>query len=268
MLFDTHAHLNFEAFNDDWKEVIKRAHDAGIWVINVGSNLKTSKKAIEIAEQYKEGVYAAVGLHPIHVFDEEADVEEYEKLTKHPKVVAIGEIGLDYYHIPEELDAEKFKKKQKEVLEKFNNLSEKIGLPIIIHCREAHNDLINFFENKPAERRTRGVMHCFSGNGEEAKKYLDLNFLISFTGVITFKKYNNEVLRTISLDKLMVETDCPYLAPEPHRGERNEPLYVKYIIEEVARVKGAQYREVAKQTTENALKFFFQNGYSRGWDII
>jgi len=95
-----------------------------------------------------------------------------------------------------------------------------------------------------------------------------LNFLISFTGVITFKKYNNEVLRTISLDKLMVETDCPYLAPEPHRGERNEPLYVKYIIEEVARVKGAQYREVAKQTTENALKFFFQNGYSRGWDII
>jgi TatD DNase family protein len=201
-------------------------------------------------------------LHPIHVFDEEVDLDEYEKLIKHPKVVAIGEIGLDYYRIPEEIVAEKFKNKQKEILEKFNSLSEKTGLPMIIHCREAHDDLIKFFENKKIidDRKARGVMHCFSGNSEEAKKYLDFNFLISFTGVITFKKYNNEALRAVPLDKLMVETDCPYLAPEPYRGERNEPLYVKYIAEKVAEVKGMSYEEVEQQTTENALRFFLKTG--------
>lgn len=273
MLFDTHAHLNFEAFNDDWKETAERALDVGVRIINVGSNLETSKKAIAIAEEFPEGVYAAVGLHPIHVLDEEVDIADYEKLAAHPKVVALGEVGLDYYHLPDTIrpegagglatgkqikSPEEIKNLQKEVLLKFLKLSETTKLPTIVHCREAHTDLIDLLENfnKPRGFDARGVMHCFSGSWEEARRYLNLGFLISFTGVITFAHFEGEVLAKAPLDKIMVETDCPYLTPEPHRGGRNEPAYVEFVAKEVARVKNEPFEEVARVTMENAKRLF------------
>ncbi len=281
MLFDTHAHLNFEAFNDDWREVAKRAQDAGIKIINVGSNLETSKKAVAIAEEFPEGVYAAVGLHPIHDLDENFDIAEYEKLAAHPKVVAFGEVGLDYYHLPQTIRPEEagsmaagrqvktpgdIKEIQKEVLTAFLDLSGKLKLPTIVHCREAHEDMIKLLEgfDKPRGFDARGVMHCFSGSWEEALRYLDLNFLISFTGVITFAHYEGEALAKVPLNKIMVETDCPYLTPEPYRGGRNEPAYVEYVAREVARVKNISYEEVVQQTTENALCLFRKIGETGG----
>lgn len=273
-MFDTHAHLNFEAFDNDWKETAKRALDAGILIINVGSNLETSKKAVAIAEEFSEGVYAAVGLHPIHVLDENFDIGEYEKLAAHRKVVALGEVGLDYYRLPTSIRPEEagglvtgrqiktpadIKNLQKEVLAKFLELSEKLRLPAIVHCREAHNDLIDLLENFNRQSvgfDARGVMHCFSGNWEEACRYFNLGFLISFTGVITFAHYEGEVLKKAPLSKIMVETDCPYLTPEPHRGGRNEPAYVEFIAKEVARVKNEPYDSVVKMTTENAKRLF------------
>lgn len=275
MLIDTHAHLNFEAFLNDWRETAKRALLAGIKIINVGSNLETSKRAVEIAEEFPDGVYAAVGLHPIHVLDEEVDIEEYKKLAAHPKVVALGEIGLDYFRMPTSIrpeeaggvaagrqikSPEEIKNLQKEVLLKFLKLGTEEKLPVIVHCREAHSDLIDLLENfdKPAGPDARGVMHCFSGNWEEARRYFNLGFLISFTGVITFAHYEGEVLAKAPLQKIMVETDCPYLTPEPHRGGRNEPAYVEFVAREVARVKNEPYEEVAKITTENAKRLFLK----------
>jgi TatD DNase family protein len=278
MLFDTHAHLNFEAFNDDWREVAKRALDAGISIINVGSNLKTSKKAVEIAEEFSSGVWAAVGLHPIHVLDEDfsasgGDLAEYEKLATHPKVVALGEVGLDYYRLPttirlEEANGamldkqvrtpEEIKNLQKNLLTKFFELSATTKLPLIIHCREAHEDMVNLLENfnKPRGSDARGVMHCFSGSWDDARRYLNLGFLISFTGVITFAHYEGEILKKVPSNKVIVETDCPYLTPEPHRGKRNEPLYVEYVARELAGVKEMSYKDICDQTTKNALDLF------------
>ena len=273
MLIDTHAHLNFEAFENDWRETAKRALDAGIQIINVGSNLETSKKAVEIAEEFPDGVYAAVGLHPIHVLDEEMKIEEYKKLAAHPKVVALGEIGLDYFRMPTSIrpegagasaegkqikSPEEIKNLQKEVLLEFLKLSAETKLPVIVHCRDAHADLIDLLEkfNKIKGFDARGVMHCFSGSFDEARRYLNLGFLISFTGVITFAHYEGEALAKISLNKIMVETDCPYLTPEPHRGKRNEPLFVEFVAREVARVKNETYEEVERITTENAKILF------------
>lgn len=297
ILFDTHAHLNFEAYNGDWKEVAKRALDKGIWMINIGSDLKTSKRAVEIAEEFPEGVYAAVGLHPIHVLDENFNINEYEELALHPKVVAIGEVGLDYYHLPVTLKPEgmgkvagrqiktpnDIKNLQKEILKEFIKLSEKLRLPLILHCRDgvvtereihaqklagpshkqkglgAHYEMLNIlseFDVSSSGFDTRGVAHCFSGDWEQALRYFNLDFLISFTGVITFAHYEGEVLKKAPLNKIMVETDCPFLTPEPFRGGRNEPSYVEYVAREVARIKEIGYEEVAEQTTENALCLF------------
>jgi TatD DNase family protein len=274
MLIDTHAHLNLEAFDNDWRETAKRALNAGIKIINVGINLESSKKAVTIAEEFKEGVWAAVGLQPSEILNEKFDISEYEKLTAHPKVVALGEVGLDYYRLPDTIRPEEagnffagrqikspgeIKDLQKEILIKFLELSEKTRLPTIIHCREAHDDLINLLENfdhKSVGFDARGVIHCFSGNWEEACRYFNLGFLISFTGVITFAHFEGEVLAKAPLDQIMVETDCPYLSPEPFRGGRNEPSYVEYVAREIARIKRINYDEVAKKTTENALCLF------------
>lgn len=273
MLIDTHAHLNLPAFDDDWKETAKRALDAGIWIINVGDNLETSKKAVAIAEEFPEGVYAAVGLHPSEVFEERFDIDEYKKLAAHPKVVALGEVGLDYYRLPETIrpeggggavggrqikSPEEIKNLQKEVLLEFLKLGEEERLPIIIHCRDAHEDMINLLENfnRAPGPDARGVMHCFSGSFDEAKRYLNLGFLISFTGIITFSKFDQEILKKIPENKIMVETDCPYLTPEPHRGKRNEPLFVEFVAKELARARGDAYESVVEKTTENAKRLF------------
>lgn len=255
IFFDTHCHLNFKPFKDDWRDVIDRAFDNNTWMINVGTDEKTSQRAVEIAENYNEGVYASLGFHPIYIEDRNKKAEElinenfYSEMIKNSKVTAIGEIGLDYFHTKDE----NLRELQKEVLRRQIKIAKKFSKPIIFHSREATDDLIEIIkEFLPIQ----GVIHCFSESWEAARKYLDMGFFISFTGIITFTDKYDETLKNIPLDKIMVETDAPYLAPVPHRGERNEPLYVKYIAQKIADIKNIPFEDVAEQTTKNAKKFF------------
>ncbi len=283
MLIDTHAHLNFGAFKDDCDDIIKRTLAAGTQVINVGSQSTTSERAVEIAEEYPKGIYAAVGLHPTHLFEMEVDESEigvkfksrkedwnadfYEKLAKNKKVIAIGEIGLDYNFIPKNIDFETAKKKQQEVFRKALTSAHKLNLPVIIHSRDTHDDIIPILkEYLDAEKlQRRGVLHCFTGNWADAKKYLDLDFLVSFTGIVTFKPKSSqkaaqeqilEVVKNVPHDKYMIETDAPYLSPEPYRGKRNEPLYVEYVARKIAEIKNLSFDKVADTTTKTAKLFF------------
>ena len=283
MLIDTHAHLNFKAFKDDCDEVIKRSLDNNTWLINIGSQFSTSQRAVEIANKYQEGVYAAVALHPIHLFptivdeeeaafesrQEEFNSERYLNLAKSsPKVVAIGETGLDYFHLPESLAFEGVQSKQKQVFRQHLDLATELNLPVIIHCRNPKDNSkdtyqeiiveIKDFAEQNQDKILRGVIHCFGADQETAKQFLDLGFLISFTGIVTFPNAQDVwgVAKAIPLEKIMVETDCPYLAPQPQRGKRNEPLYVKYVAEKIAELKGLSLEEVAKQSTQNALNLF------------
>lgn len=248
LLIDTHAHVNFDDFKGDYKEVIKRALDEGIGIINVGAYGDASKRAVEIAEEYESGVYAAVGQHP--GTKEEFDYDYFLKLAKNEKVVGIGECGLEYYHIK---DASLWEK-QKEVFIKHLELAREVNKPIIIHCRDAHEDLLEILRLE-AELPS-GVMHFFTGNLEQAKKYIELGFYISFSGVITFANAYDEVVKNIPLEKILIETDCPFVAPVPHRGKRNEPAYVKHVAQKIAELRGWSFDEVAEQTTKNAKKLF------------
>ena len=278
MLIDTHAHLNFNAYKTDFEEVIRRCLKNDIWVINVGTQYKTSKKAVEIAERYKEGVYATIGLHPIHLNtglvkkkldqeevtfnsrEEDFDYEKYKELAKSEKVVAIGEIGLDYYYKPKtKRKLELFKEKQKEVFLKQLNLAKELNLPVIFHCRMAHKDLIEILSENPEVKPQKAVAHGFVGNLEELQKYLDLGFYIGFNGIIfkSIKGINfEENIKRMPLDKILIETDCPYLAPPPFENQRNEPLYVKYVAEKIAKIKNLSFEEIAKITTDNAKNLF------------
>lgn len=260
MLIDTHCHLNFKAFKDDWPEVIERAFKNNIGLINVGSQLSTSQRAIKIASGYKEKVYAAIGLHPIHVPEEDFDREIYKKIAQNSKVVALGETGLDYYHLEgSSEDIKEQKQLQAEVFRQHLDLSKELNLPVIIHCREAYGDLLKTLrEFKKKSNFLKGVIHCFSADKKIAQKFLDLGFLISFTGIITFTKEPKdlEVVVEVPLNRIMVETDAPYLAPIPYRGKRNEPAYVYYVAEKIAEIKNVSLREVSQVTTENAQKLF------------
>lgn len=252
MLFDTHAHLNAEDYSGDLQEVIARAQAAGVTNMNiVGFDHQTIEKAMELIDRY-DFLYASVGWHPVDAIDlTAADLDWIESLTKHPKVVAIGEIGLDYHWDKSPKDI------QKEVLRKQIRLAKKVHLPIIIHNREATADLLEIFKEEGAEQ-VGGIMHCFSGSPEIARECIKMNFYISLGGTVTFKnaKKPKEVAAEIPLDKLLIETDCPYLTPEPNRGKRNEPSYVKFVAEEIAKIKGITYDEVASATMENAKKCF------------
>ncbi|MDD5043359.1 MAG: TatD family hydrolase [Patescibacteria group bacterium] len=274
MLIDTHCHVNFNAYKNDADEVIKRSLANDTWLINVGSQSTTSGRAVEYAQEFKEGVYAAVALHPIHLFRTEIDEAEisfkfsvrgeafdynfYKKLAEDKKTVAIGETGLDYYHWPEGYSKEEVRKNQREVFEKHLDLAEEMELPAIIHCREAHDDIMEILKRRYEREKLkeRGVLHCFSGDLKLAREYIELGFLISFTGLITFVKDWDKVIAGLPLEKLMVETDAPYLTPEPFRGKRNEPLYVKYVAEKIAKLKGLEFEEVAEATWQNALRLF------------
>ena len=244
MLFDTHAHLNFNAYKEDSLDVLQRSLDNDVWMINVGSQYSTSKRAVEMAEKYEKGAYATVGLHPIYVREEEFDYERYKELTRSKKVVAIGEIGLDY-----KSEYASYKEKQKEVFLKQLAFAEELNLPVIFHCRMAHADLLEILNPK-----ITGVIHCFTGNLDEAKKYLDMGFYLGFNGII-FKLNLDEVIAKTPLDKILIETDCPYLTPPPEEG-RNEPIFVKYVAGKIAKIKGLGYEEVAETTTQNAKKLF------------
>ena len=273
MLIDTHSHINFNAYKNDAEEVIKRTLANDTWMINVGTQKDTSERSVKIAEKYSEGVYAAIGLHPLHLEEMHIDEEEiefktrqeefnydfYKKLGESEKVAAIGEVGLDYYRLPENKPAEEVKEKQREVFSRQLDLAEDLGVPVIIHCREAHDDIKKILHEKYDGKkfsRERGVLHCFSGNLELANEYIELGFMVSFNGLITFNNSWDKVIPELPLEKIMIETDAPYLAPQPVRGERNEPVYVKYVAEEIAKARGLSFDEVAKATTENAIKFF------------
>jgi len=241
MLIDTHAHLNFSAFKNDFDKVIKRSLAEDIWMINVGSEYETSKKAVEIAEKYN-GIFAAIGLHPIHVEDEEFDKEKYKWLANSDKVVAIGEIGLDYYK-----DYAVFKEKQKKVFLEQLELAEELNLPVIFHCRKAHDDLLEILKN----HQFSGVVHCFTGTWRQAKKYLDMGFYLGINGIM-YKFDLKEVIGKIPLSRLLLETDCPFLG----REKRNEPLFIKYIAQDIAKIKNIDFQKVVQTTFQNAKKLF------------
>ncbi|MCX6759063.1 MAG: TatD family hydrolase [Candidatus Nealsonbacteria bacterium] len=273
MLIDTHAHLNFNAYKDDLDEVIKRSLDNKVWMINVGSQYETSKKAVKIAEQYEKEVYAAVGLHPIHLSDgifktkidqeeiefqtreEDFDYQKYKELARSKKVVAIGEIGFDYWYKPKtKKKLEEFKQKQKEVFLQQLELARELGLPVIFHCRMAHDDLLETLNFQFSSFKFRGAIHCFTGNWQQAERYLEMGLYLGFNGII-FKLDLDEIIKKTPLEKILIETDCPYLTPPP-MIDRNEPLYVKYIAEKVAKIKNLNYEKVSNITTENARKLF------------
>ncbi|WP_270182915.1 TatD family hydrolase [Alkalihalobacillus sp. CinArs1] len=252
MLFDTHTHLNVEQFSEDKKEVIDRAREAGVSkMIVVGFDHETITNAMKLVEEY-DFLYAAVGWHPVDAVDmKEEDLAWIEKLAEHPKVVAIGEMGLDYHWDKSPHDI------QKEVFRKQIQLAKKVKLPIIIHNREATRDVIDILKEEDASE-VGGIMHCFAGTVEEANECLDMNFYISLGGPVTFKnaKLPKEVAKEVPLERLLVETDCPFLAPHPYRGKRNEPSYVKLVAEQVADLKDMEYEDLAKVTFDNAIRLF------------
>lgn len=252
MLFDTHVHLNDDQFNDDLEEVIERARLNGVErVVIVGFDEKTIKRAMELIEAY-DFMYAAIGWHPVDAIDLTDDYLKWiEELTAHPKVVAIGEIGLDYHWDKSPKDI------QQAVFRRQIQLAKRLDLPIIIHNREATEDVVTILEEEGASE-VGGIMHCFSGSPETAKRCLDMNFYISLGGPVTFKNAvkPKEVAKEVPLERLLIETDCPYLAPHPYRGKRNEPSYVKLVAEQIAELKGVSFEEVAKATTENANRLF------------
>ncbi|MFA6190534.1 MAG: TatD family hydrolase [Candidatus Staskawiczbacteria bacterium] len=269
MIIDTHSHLNFKAYDADRAEVIKRTKEAGVVCINVGTKYETSKHAVELAEK-NEDMYAAIGLHPIHIktdlmklrmdldeggfapLGEEFDAERYKELAKSKKVVAIGEVGLDYYYKPKgTAKKEKFKQLQKEIFFKQLQMAGELNLPVIVHCRVAYGDAHEMLNSQ----NLQGVIHSFTGTIEEAKKFLDLGFYIGVNGII-FKLSLDEVVKSIPLDKIVVETDCPYLTPPQAGAERNEPIFVKHVIQKIAELKGLSFEEVAQATTANAQKLF------------
>ncbi|WP_066371825.1 TatD family hydrolase [Neobacillus fumarioli] len=255
MLFDTHVHLNDQQYKEDLPEVITRAQEAGVsMMVVVGFDRPTIKRAMELAEQY-DFIYACVGWHPVDAIDlTEEDLLWIEDLAAHPKVVALGEMGLDYHwdKSPKEI--------QQEVFRKQIQLAKKVKLPIVIHNREATADVVEILKEEGAEE-VGGIMHCFSGSPEVAKECIKMNFYISLGGPITFKnaKKPKEVAAEVPLDRLLIETDCPYLAPHPYRGKRNEPRFVRLVAEQIAEIKGLTFEEIANATAQNARKIFAIN---------
>lgn len=248
MLIDTHAHLNFKEFDKDRPQVIKRAFEGGVEkIINVGTNLKDSKDSILLAEKYKN-ISAAVSLHPIDVENEKFDKDVWLELAKHQKVVAIGETGFDFFHPSD-------KEKQKEVFKALIEIACQVKKPLIIHSREADKEILDILSHSKLPPQ-RGVIHCFGRDYAVAKKFLELGFLISYTGNITYNIERSSSISKVPLDKIMVETDCPFMTPVPFRGKRNEPVFVKYIAEEIAKIKKLSYEEITNATTANARKLF------------
>lgn len=278
MLIDTHAHVNFNAFKNDADDVIRRSLAFGTWMILVGSEIKTSKRALEYSNKYEKGVYAAVGLHPMHTHEQKAGGDDYdfttrceefscdvyEKLAQFKKTVAVGEIGLDYYHIDiKNPGASAIKQKQKEIFERQLELANNLKLPVIIHCRQAHDDMLEILKkfkknckDAISNNTSWGVMHCFSGDEELAWRYFGLGLNISFNGLITFSAQWDDLIRRLPNDKFMIETDCPYMTPEPFRGQRNEPILVKKVAERIAEIKNLSFERIAELSSANARKLF------------
>ncbi|WKZ26227.1 MAG: TatD family hydrolase [Candidatus Paceibacterota bacterium] len=293
---DIHAHVNFAAYDEDREAVIERALEAGVWMINVGTQKDTSKSAVELVEKYEKGVYAIVGIHPIHTdksFHDEKelgssgkelapsevegfvsrgevlDENYYRELLKHPKVLGIGECGLDYYRCTPESE-----KKQRESFSAQIALANEFKKPLMLHVRNpstgstnslqassgqagsgksAYRDALEILKS---EAKVSGNFHFFAGSWEEAKEILDAGFFLSFTGVITFARQYDEIIKNTPLDRIMTETDCPYVSPEPFRGKRNEPMHVREVVKKISEIKGEDFEKVRETLLQNALKFF------------
>lgn len=247
MIFDSHAHYDDESFNEDRENVIKEIRENGVInVLNCGASMEGARDSFKLANKY-DFFYAAVGIHPENAYElTEENYEEIKEMTKNPKVRAIGEIGLDYYwkeNPPRE--------KQKEVFRKQMELAKELNMPVVIHDRDAHGDTLEIMKEFP---EVKGVVHCFSGSVEFARECLKLGYYIGFTGVVTFKNSKKivEVAKEVPLDRMLVETDAPYMAPTPNRGKRNRSDYIKFIIEKIAEVKELSVEEVSNATIENA----------------
>lgn len=247
-LIDTHAHLDIDSFDTDREQVIKRAFDSGVSVIvNASFDLPSSRRSVALAAKYP-GIYALVGIHP-HDVGGVADnyLEELGGLAKSPAVVALGEIGLDYYRDLSPRPA------QQKVFREQLALARELEMPVVIHDRDAHRDVMDILRRDGVPRRG-GIMHCYSGSWEMARECMKLGFYISFAGPVTFPNSARlkEVAAKLPLDRMLVETDCPYLAPQAHRGKRNEPAYVRFVVEEIARLREISPDQVAKAVLINA----------------
>lgn len=250
MLFDSHAHYDDSRFDDDRDELLLSMAQNGISnIVNIGADLESSKSTVKLAEKY-DFIYAAVGVHPHDVKDmDDVVLAEIARLSQNEKVVAIGEIGLDYYYDNSPRDAQKYWfKKQME-------LAYNLNLPVVIHSRDATEDTIKICKESKIHG---GIIHCFSGSVESAKIFLDLGYHISFAGPVTFKNARAlpEVAKIVPEDRLLIETDCPYMAPDPHRGKRNCSIYVKHVAEKIAELRGVSVEHIAKATSDNAKKLF------------
>lgn len=251
-IFDTHCHLNHDDFYKNVGQIIKEANAEGVdSFLVVGYDKESSLRALNLANKYK-GVYAAIGFHPTDIDVSEEEFDSLMKLLDNPKVVAIGEIGLDYHWVKDPLQ----RKKQREFFVKQINIANKYNLPISIHSRDADLDTFNILKENPL--KMGGIMHCYSGSVESAKELTKMNLLISLGGPLTFlnAKTPKEVARAIPLEKIVIETDAPYLAPHPHRGKTNQPRYIVLVLEELSKIKNLPVEEVANITYENARKMF------------
>jgi TatD DNase family protein len=273
LLFDVHTHTQFAAYAPDQDAVIRRALDAGVWMINVGTQADTSRAAVETAARYDGGVYAAVGLHPVHTERSHHDAQElgdtqdaagftsrgeafdyeyYKDMARDPRVVAIGECGLDYYRLSEDTKA-----KQRVVFERQIALATDVKKPLMIHCRNAFADLIDVLRGHDTGLCTPpGVIHFFASTTDDARALLDMGFSFSFGGVITFARDYDGVVRYIPMDRIVLETDAPYITPVPHRGRRNEPAYIVETAKKLGEIKDMTYEETARITTQNARRIF------------
>ncbi|HEX3717037.1 MAG TPA: TatD family hydrolase [Verrucomicrobiae bacterium] len=255
--YDTHAHLGFPDFQGDLAETIHRAQDSGITkIISIGTDFPGSVRAIEIAEKFPN-VYAAVGWHPTHVMDAPEDLRpRLRELAQHPKVVAIGETGLDYHRTAGDADFESYKRRQLKIFQQQMEVASELGLNCIIHQRDSFEDTLAAI--KPFAGKTRGVFHCFSESADAMRRVFEIGCLVSFTGIVTFKNGANvrETLAAADLGQFMLETDCPFLAPVPFRGKRCEPGYVSQIAEVAAQVKHCSAEELGAATCRTAHEFF------------
>jgi len=253
-LVDIHSHIQFSQYRDDREEVLARMRDKNVDSIVVGVDLKSSKEAVALAEQH-DNLYASVGLHPNDVFKEDFNTEEFGKLLENKNTVSVGECGLDYFRTEE---TKENKQKQKEVLEKHIELALKFDLPLMLHCRNAYDDLAEMLKQKKKEHgdKLRGNVHFFAGSWDAAQKFLDLGFTLSFTGVITFTNDYDEVIENMPIDMIMSETDCPFVAPVPHRGKRNEPSYVDSVVERIAEIKKQEVEKVTDIISNNVKRVF------------
>jgi TatD DNase family protein len=252
MLIDTHTHLHDPQFDADREAVIQRARQEGVdLMITIGTDLETSHQAVELAERY-DFIFATVGIHPHDVKTiQDNSYQTLERLAQHPKVVAYGEVGLDFYymHSPKDLQLSHFREQIR--------LAKRLGLPLVIHTRQAPEETLSILQEEKADE-IGGVFHCYTGDLPTAQSAMSLNFSISFSGILTFLKALDlqEVARQIPAESLLIETDCPYLAPIPYRSKRNEPSYVRHVAEKLAQLKALSYEDLTRMTSQNTRKLF------------